>query len=1827
MRSPSLAASLLLGLLAISLWWKNRPPEEVSPARERIAAQSPVAAVPARTSGQVVAPGPPAGREARSARLSTDILDRAVDGERFRLELPDGREAVGEISLIRRDADGVSLVQGTLAAPRAGRYFFQRSTFGGVAGELVGHILFEGTELGWKVEPLGAGGAPLLVETHEDRILCVNFAAPGTAAAEEAPQAHPTDIPIPSYQTVIPLQSLPGATGVIYLDFDGEKGPFFGWGNFDAAPSPASNSQIFEVWKRVAEDFQGFNLNITTDRAVFDAAPEGSRQHVVISPTNTAAPTAGGVAYIGSYNWPGDTVCWAFYSTGKTAAEVISHEVGHTLNLSHDGRTSPSEGYYAGDGNGATGWAPIMGVGYYENLTQWSKGEYRNANNTEDDLAVIVSNNDVDYRDDDAGETFANARHLEIAVNDSVTGEGIIERTGDVDAFRFTTTGGAVTLNLSPVASGPNLDILAELVEASTGTIVATSNPDLAISASLSGSVVAGEYLLKVRGTGRGDPLDDGFTGYGSMGTYLISGSVEGGVKPERFTISENSPAGASVGIVPPREDHGSSPLLWSISGGGNDGGIFSIDSLTGELFADSALDFEVLSTRWDDPADLELFITITDTLNAALNETIRVVVTVADLNEAPVVAGASLTMLERTRHGTKLLAVTADDPDHFQFPIFSIAGGNEDGWFEIDAGTGELRVAGDIEVISDVTVPLIVQVTDQGSPALFSTATVDVTVIDIASGYKPGGVMRTFFEGIGGSSVSNLTTNARFPDRPHSESLLADFDGRGHGDSFGSTLRGYVIPPVTGSYRFWIAANDSAQLRLSTSSSPSNSSTIAHLSGATDPYSWPDQGSQMSSPVTLVAGQAYYIEARHKDSSGDDHVSVAWSGPGSPKQLLHGLYLAPYEPNYAPEIPAASFPIHQDAFAGQEIGTVSVTDVNVEDSHGGFTIIGGNGAGIFTIDPDTGILRIAAANLLDAGAQSIHTLTVGVSDDGSPQQSGTGTITIAVLSPGEFAVTNLFQQMWTGIAGSNLAYLTSNLNYPYRPSSVRTLSGFDSGANLADSYGSRIRALVTPPVTGSYTFYLSSDDDSRLLLGSGPEAAGAVQIASVSGYTNQGEWTKYASQTSDPVELVGGQAYYIETLHKEGSGGDHLQVAWTGPGIASITIIPASALEPYDLNEAPVFAEGSVSFSVPEGAPVGTVIGTVAATDPEGDSSLHAITASDAPGAFAIDADTGALTVADSGAMGPGVKAVTLSAQDRGIGGVYPLKTGAIAVEITVVSNNQAPSFVADSIVMAATEDLTFAANLTASDPDAGDELTFTKVSGPGWLVVGSDGSLGGTPGNDDIGVNEFIVRVADPENFSDEATLSISVANTNDPPSFLAPSPAADPATEDQPYVATLASLAGDPDAGDSIVFAKISGPDWLNVAPDGSLSGTPSNSDTGANSFAIRVTDAAGSFAEATVTLLVANTNDPPLLVTPSVPVATEDAGYVASLAEFASDPDAGDTLVFTKLSGPGWLTIGPDGSLGGTPSNSDVGEHTYEVRVTDSAGVFAEATSSITVENVNDAPAFTVDPIVAAFGSEGVAYTRASIAGSAVDADTGETPAYTLVDGPPWLVLALDGSLSGIPPEGSAGTNTFTVRATDPAGLFDEALLVIEIVSALPLPWEEQTIGNGPAGTGRAAGETLTLSGGGSLTGRNDGLHFVWQALSSDGSITARLDSMEDTGPLARAGVMIRDTLATNSRHVFMGMTGDGGYRWVRRTGMNGNTSTSTSGSGTRPGAWLRLARSGNTISAFKSPDGVEWITVGSLTADLPPTCYFGLAIASGSTEVENTAVFSHVSATP
>jgi uncharacterized repeat protein (TIGR02543 family) len=591
------------------------------------------------------------------------------------------------------------------------------------------------------------------------------------------------------------------------------------------------------------------------------------------------------------------------------------------------------------------------------------------------------------------------------------------------------------------------------------------------------------------------------------------------------------------------------------------------------------------------------------------------------------------------------------------------------------------------------------------------------------------------------------------------------------------------------------------------------------------------------------------------------------------------------------------------------------------------------------------------------------------------------------------------------------------------------------------------------------------------------------------------------------------------------------------------------------------------------------------------------------------------------------GSNSFTVSVSD----GIAP--TVEATLNITVINTNDAPAWTINPITGSdATEDAAYSGSIagSASDMDAGAALTYAKVSGPAWLNVASDGTLSGTPANDDVGVNSFTISVSDGIAPAVNATLDITVINTNDAPEWAGNPITGANATEDIAYTGSLAGSASDVDAGASLTFLKISGPAWLSVAANGALSGTPGNNNVGANGFSITVSDGIAPAVEVTLDITVINTNDAPVWT--SNPItgtnATEDATYSGSLAGSAGDADAGASLTFAKVSGPAWLGVASNGALSGTPDNSNVGANSFTVSVSDGISAAVQAILNITVINTNDAPVFTVSPIAGAGASEGVAYTGQTLAGKATDVDTGDSISYSKVSGPTWLSVASNGMLSGTPPTGSTGLNSFVVRATDTSSATADATLQIT-VTGLPLPWVSADIGTGMlAGSTTYDSGTFTQAGSGIIGGTADKLRFTYQTLTGDGEIIARISALENTGTSSRVGVMIRDTLAANSKQIFMGMTSSGSYRWVRRTTSGGSTSSTNSSTGTVPNTWLRLVRSGTTITAYKSTNGTTWTSVGSTTnTTFAATCYIGLAVGSGSTTTLNTSQFSNVSVTP
>jgi len=142
-----------------------------------------------------------------------------------------------------------------------------------------------------------------------------------------------------------------------------------------------------------------------------------------------------------------------------------------------------------------------------------------------------------------------------------------------------------------------------------------------------------------------------------------------------------------------------------------------------------------------------------------------------------------------------------------------------------------------------------------------------------------------------------------------------------------------------------------------------------------------------------------------------------------------------------------------------------------------------------------------------------------------------------------------VLQEIWREVAGGGVADLTASPKYREVADEVKLLDRFAS-ESAGDQYGSRYTALLVPPKTGDYVFWLASDDGGELWLSPDDGLANLDRLAKVDGWTGKDEWTAQSGQKSSPIRLEAGKSYAIRALHKEVGGIDHLSVAWQGPGL-----------------------------------------------------------------------------------------------------------------------------------------------------------------------------------------------------------------------------------------------------------------------------------------------------------------------------------------------------------------------------------------------------------------------------------------------------------------------------------------------------------------------------------------------------------------------------------------------------------------------------------------------------------------------------------------------------
>ncbi|MFZ6026726.1 MAG: cadherin domain-containing protein [Chloroflexota bacterium] len=812
-------------------------------------------------------------------------------------------------------------------------------------------------------------------------------------------------------------------------------------------------------------------------------------------------------------------------------------------------------------------------------------------------------------------------------------------------------------------------------------------------------------------------------------------------VSAATFAIDENSANGTAVGTVTATDPDAGQSLAFAITAG-NTGSAFAIDAATGQIAVANTAALNYEST----PA-FNLTVQATDDGAPALSGSATIVINLNDVNEAPTANGATFSLAENSANGTAVGTVSATDPDAGQNLAFAITAGNTGGAFAIDAASGQITVA-NVAAVNFEASPaftLTVRATDNGTPTLFDTATVLVNLTDVNE--TPTANPATFSideNSANGTAVG--TVAASDPDA--GQSLAFAITGGNTGGAF--------------------AINAS-----------SGQITVAN-------------GSLLDFDVTPVYNLTVQVT---------DNGTPALSDTAAVTINLNDV-------NESPTVNPATFSLDENSANGTAVGTVTASDPDASQTLA-FAITAGNTGGAFAIDAASGQITVANASAVDYESSPSFSLTVQATDNGTPALSDTATVTV-----------NLNDLNETPVVTPATLSLTEN-------SANGTVVGM---------------VAATDPDTGQTLAFAITAGNT----------GGAFAIDAASGQITVANVAAVDYETNPTFNL---------TVQATDNGTPALS------GSATITI------NLIDSNDAPTV--NPATFSLPENSPNGTAVGTVTATNPEGGQTLaFAITAGNTGGAFAIDAASGQITVANVAAVDYETNpafSLTVRATDDG----SPVMWDEATITVNLTDVNEAP--VANDVAFAIDENSangTVVGTVTATDPDAGQTLAFAITAGNTSGAFAINASTGQISVANVNALNYevtpiFNLTVQATDNgapaLSDTATITINLNDVDEAPIVTGESyetigntllqvAAADTATGAHVYVSgNLLSNDSDPEGGTltaSIVDATPGSTVTLNAT--GTFTFLPPPGATTSVNFVYQVSDPGGHTANGTVTI---------------------------------------------------------------------------------------------------------------------------------------------------------------------------------------------------------------------------------------------------------------------------------------------------------------------------------------------------------------------------------------
>jgi regulation of enolase protein 1 (concanavalin A-like superfamily) len=350
------------------------------------------------------------------------------------------------------------------------------------------------------------------------------------------------------------------------------------------------------------------------------------------------------------------------------------------------------------------------------------------------------------------------------------------------------------------------------------------------------------------------------------------------------------------------------------------------------------------------------------------------------------------------------------------------------------------------------------------------------------------------------------------------------------------------------------------------------------------------------------------------------------------------------------------------------------------------------------------------------------------------------------------------------------------------------------------------------------------------------------------------------------------------------------------------------------------------------------------------------------------------------------------------------------------------------------------------------------------------------------------------------------------------------------------------------------------------------------------------------------------------------ATFTAPATLTLSATANDADgtvtavdfyAGQTLIGSAATTPYSVTW----------NNVPTGQYSLTaVARDDGSATTTSAARTITVTAPNQPPAVSLT--APANGATFTAPATLTVSANASDPD-GAVTAVEFYAGTTLIGSDTASPYSATWTNVPAGTYALTAVARDDDSVTTtSAARAVTVADELPGGWTASDIG-GPAagGSARYADGTYTLQGAGEVVGTWDRFHFVYQPVTGEIDIRARVVSIEAVHQWSKAGVMLRETLAPDAAYGLMFISASSGSAWSRRES-TGASRVHTDGTAVSAPYWVRLERRGSAVTASQSADGVTWMTIGTMTMS-QPTIHVGLAVASSDTNQLATGVFDQL----